>query len=234
MSRPARQKKRRAPGRPFAAEAPDTAARLFDAALTQFADKGYVAATTGDIIRAAGVTKPVLYHHYENKAALFRELIGGIYEASQRAWASVIGAETTCAGRLRGMIRIAFEGSARDPRIPRLMLQTHYGPPVAELRAFMDGHTARRFAQVVRVMQGGLADDALRGGDAPAHALLFCCIMDQHINVLARFPNAAALLTPALADALVDAFLHGCGTGRRSTVLLPPSSLGTIFPATIR
>ncbi len=217
MNRPATprttpRKKRRAPGRPPAADATDTSARLFDAALTLFADKGYAAATTDDIIRAAGVTKPVLYHHYKNKEALFRKLIGGIYEASERAWEAIFASEHTCAGRLRGMIRISFAGSARDPRIPRVMFQTHYGPPIAELCRFMEAHTTRRFAQVVRVMRVGLAGGEIRGGDDAALALAFCCLMDQHINALARFSNAAAWLTPAHADALVDLFLHGCGT----------------------
>ena len=203
----------------------DTAERLLDCALTLFSEKGYVAAGTAEIIAAAGVTKPVLYHHFENKEALFRQLVGGIYEAGAQAWEAVIALEKTSAARLRGMMRVSFAGCARDPRIPRLMFQTHYGPPIAELRAFMDGHTARRFAQVVRVMQAGLAAGELRGGDAPALALLFCCIMDQHINVLARLPQGAALLTSARADALVEAFLHGCGAARRSTLALPPLAM---------
>jgi len=222
---PARKRPKPKPrGRP--AGAADTAARLLDCALTLFAEKGYAAASTAEIIEAAGVTKPVLYHHFESKEALFRQLVGSIYKAGEEAWESAIADGRTNVARLRGMMRVSFEGSARDPRIPRLMFQTHYGPPIAELRAFMDGHTSRRFAQVVRVMQDGLDDDELRGGDAPSLALLFCCLMDQHINILARLPRAAALLTPARADALVDAFLHGCGAGKRSAVLLPPLTPG--------
>lgn len=216
------RRKPRAVGRPPNSAGHDTAARLLDCALTVFAEKGYAAATTDDIIRAAGVTKPSLYHHHQSKEALFRTLVGGIYEASERAWEEAIASNKTCAGKLRGMIRVAFEGSARDPRMPRVMLQTHYGPPIAELRAFMETHTARRFAQVVGVMERGLAAGELRGGDAPALALVFCCLMDQHINALARRPNAAALLTLARADAVVDAFLHGCGSAKRGGVVLPP------------
>jgi len=215
-------KKRRAPGRPFADESPDTSAKLFDAALTLFAEKGYVAATTDDIIRAAGVSKPVLYHHYKNKQALFRKLIGGIYLASEQAWESVIAGELTCAGRLRRMMIISFEGSAQDPRIPRVMFQTHYGPPIPELRTFMEAYTTRRFLLVTRVMQDGLTRGEIRGGDASSLALLFCCIMDQHINALARFPNVAKLLTPARAEALLKAFLHGCGTEESRSFMLPP------------
>jgi len=206
--------------------ADNTRDRLLDAALTLFAEKGYVATGTQEIIDSAGVTKPVLYHYFESKEALFRELVGGIYDATAAAWDSMLTEETKAIDRLRGILRISFEGSARDPRLPRLLLQTHYGPPIAELRAFMEGHTARRFGSVVNIMRGGLESAELRGGDASSLALLFCCLMDQHINALTRLPNGPALLTPDRADAILDAFLHGCGTTRRGPVSLPPLPLG--------
>jgi AcrR family transcriptional regulator len=216
------RRKVRAVGRPAKTNGTDnTRDRLLDAALTLFAAKGYVATGTQEIIEAAGVTKPVLYHYFESKEALFRELVGGIYAATAAAWDEVRARETTAIARLRGIARVSFEGSAGDPRLPRLLLQTHYGPPIAELRAFMEGHTTRRFGAVVEIIAAGLADDELRGGDAPSLALVFCSIMDQHINALTRLPHGPALLTAARADALVDAFLHGCGTGRRMDFKLP-------------
>ncbi len=206
-----------------------TEQRLLDSALTLFANKGYTATTTRDIIEAAGVTKPVLYHYCDSKESLFRRLVGGIYEASERAWEGVLETEATAADRLRGMIRVSFAGSAHDPRIPRLMFQTHYGPPIPELREFMEDHTSRRFTQVLRVMTQGLAAEELRGGDAASLALVFCCLMDQHINILARLPNAASLLSPDRADALVATFFDGCGTLRRRNVALPALPLSPQF-----
>ena len=198
-----------------------TRERLLDAALTLFAEKGYVATGTQEIIDAAGVSKPVLYHYFDSKEALFRELAGSIYDATAAAWDDVLAREKSAIARLRGIARISMEGSAHDPRLPRLLMHTHYGPPVAELRAFMDAQTSRRFAAVTEIMSAGLAGGELRSGDAASLALFFCCVLDQHINILARLPNAAALLTAARADALVDAFLHGCGTARRSAFELP-------------
>ncbi|RLT20508.1 MAG: TetR/AcrR family transcriptional regulator [Planctomycetota bacterium] len=217
------RKSRAKRGRPLQSVAGEisTEQRLLDGALTLFADKGYTATTTRDIIDAAGVTKPVLYHYFSSKESLFRRLVGGIYESGERAWEEILATETTAAGRLRGMIRVSFAGCSRDPRIPRLMFQTHYGPQIPELREFMEGHTARRFGQVLRVMNEGLAAGDLRGGDAAGLALVFCCLMDQHINILARMPAAASLLSPDRADALSATFFDGCGTGRRRGSTLP-------------
>jgi AcrR family transcriptional regulator len=45
--------------------------RLLEAALRLFASKGYTATSVRDIVSAAGVTAPSLYHHFGNKEGLF-------------------------------------------------------------------------------------------------------------------------------------------------------------------
>ena len=49
--------------------------QLFDAALWLFAEHGYAATTMDDIAEAAGVTKPLVYQHFESKRALYLELM---------------------------------------------------------------------------------------------------------------------------------------------------------------
>jgi len=41
--------------------------QLFDVALALFAEHGYAATTMDDIAEAAGVTKPLVYQHFESK-----------------------------------------------------------------------------------------------------------------------------------------------------------------------
>jgi AcrR family transcriptional regulator len=49
--------------------------QLFDVALSLFADRGFAATTMDDIAEAAGVTKPLVYQHFESKRALYLELM---------------------------------------------------------------------------------------------------------------------------------------------------------------
>jgi TetR/AcrR family acrAB operon transcriptional repressor len=49
--------------------------RLLEAALAQFAQKGYGGATVDDIAAAAGVSKGAVYWHYKDKRELFRSVI---------------------------------------------------------------------------------------------------------------------------------------------------------------
>jgi len=49
--------------------------QLFEVALTLFAEHGYAATTMDDIAESAGVTKPLVYQHFDSKRALYLELM---------------------------------------------------------------------------------------------------------------------------------------------------------------
>ena len=188
--------------------------RLLDCALTLFAEKGYTATGTQEIIDAAGVSKPVLYHHFGSKAGLFERLARSIHAAACADWDDIIATECGCSRRFRSMIRRAFAGCAADPRVPRLMFQTTYGPPIPELARLLEQLANDRFRRVCAVILDGQRAGELRAGSTEAVALAWCCLMDQHLNLLSRQPDPARHLTPALADSVVDLFFHGmaiCG-----------------------
>lgn len=199
----------------------ETEERLLDAALTLFAEKGYEAASVRDIIEATGVTRPVLYYYCSSKEDLFKRLVHWKHDEAYRELGKIAGKTTSCANRLRAILRGSFAFCATDPRVPRLMFQTHFGPTIPGISEFMAEVARLRFMIVHQVMQKGLDAGELEGGDAASLSLIFCCIMDQHINVLVRTPKPKKRLTRELADSLVDAFLYGLGSGKRSRVSLP-------------
>ena len=200
----------------------DTEERLLDHSLTLFAEKGYEAASVREIIEATGVTRPVLYYYCSSKEDLFKRLVHWKHDEAYRELGKNVGETKGCANRLQAIMRGSFIFCATDPRVPRLMFQTHFGPTIPGISEFMAEVAKLRFMIVHQVMQEGLDAGELVGGDAASLSLIFCCIMDQHINVLVRMPKPKKRLTPELADSLVDVFLHGLGSGKRSRVSLPP------------
>lgn len=52
--------------------------QLLDAAAALFAERGYAETRVIDIVKQAGVAKGLFYWYFENKEALFRELVGHI------------------------------------------------------------------------------------------------------------------------------------------------------------
>lgn len=182
---------------------------LLDHALTLFSERGYVATGVRDIINAAGVTQPTLYYHFGDKTGLFQALIERYYGESQSQLEQIIDSVSGCKPRLRTLIHRTFDFCRADPRVPRLMFQTHYGPRVPEIDGILDGLTSRRFRLVTRVMEEAIDQGELRPADPEFLALGFCCLMDQPINVFSRRLRPGRYLTSDLAEALVSLFLQG-------------------------
>ncbi len=55
-----------------------------DAAAVLFAEKGFTATSTREICQRAGITKPVLYYHFGNKAQLYEELVLDAFNEYQK------------------------------------------------------------------------------------------------------------------------------------------------------
>lgn len=68
-----------------------TRAALLKAARKLFVEKGYADTATPELVKAAGVTRGALYHHFEDKKAIFRAVV----EAECRQIADAIRAATT-------------------------------------------------------------------------------------------------------------------------------------------
>jgi AcrR family transcriptional regulator len=198
---------------------------LLDCALTLFSTKGYSATSVRDLIELAGVTQPVLYYYFASKEDLFRRLVLELHHAAHPELDQLPERPGGCEEKLRAILQGSFAFCRVDPRVPRLMFQTAYGPSIDRVSTFIAELGRRRFEAVRRVIEQGLGRGELRGGDAAGLALAFCALMDHHINVLSRLPHPDQHLTPSLADFLLDLFLRGVGgASPAEPILHPPPS----------
>src|SRR5688572_8933865 len=58
--------------------------RLFAAAATEFAARGFAGASVDRIAGAAGLNKAMIYYHFTSKAALYRDILREMFEAVAR------------------------------------------------------------------------------------------------------------------------------------------------------
>jgi len=84
-------------------------ARLFLAAIRLFGAKGYAATSVRDIVQAAGVTAPTLYHHFGNKEGLYLAIARAGREHLERARREACDAGGSASERIRHLCRTHFE-----------------------------------------------------------------------------------------------------------------------------
>lgn len=171
--------------------------RIDQAALRLFAQRGYAATTVDDIVRAAGLTKPMLYRHYESKQELCIALL-------ERSREDLIGAalhelapgERDPRAQLVSMIEAWLRQVERNPEAARLVFTPITGDPQVEqvqrdietrqrathaglLRGFapdLSEVDAEPLGEVIRVSFGAMAlwwlDHPEHAAEVPARALL--------------------------------------------------------------
>ncbi len=151
---------RRAVGRPKGGDADVTRARLLAAARELFERHGYEATSVAEICRAADVTHPALYHHFESKA--------GIYVAVVKEVGAFVAA--TYDDSIRGLPRLRD----RFPAVLRVSIELVRGEPglsqftanqPTEIRRHEELSVLRTEPRPVQRFLAGLVDDAVATGE---------------------------------------------------------------------
>jgi AcrR family transcriptional regulator len=177
--------------RPSRAERSEaTRARLVDAAVPLFAERGYGGVAMEQVVAAAGVTRGALYHHFRDKRDLFR----AVYEASEtemmrRTVAALANVEDPWEELVAGIH--AWLDACADPALRRISLVD--APAVlgwAEWREIGNRHA---LGLVSAALQGAMDGGALRRADVEplAHLVLAALAEAAMLVATAEDPEAA-------------------------------------------
>jgi TetR/AcrR family transcriptional regulator len=180
---------------------------LLDSALALFSEKGYEGTSIREIIQGAGVTRPVLYYYFENKEDLFTRLVEENFEVLLTAMEEITKSGGDCRDRLRAIMQKTFALTEDHLDVVRLILQVFFAPPQCGPDLSKEDLAPKRFRIVQELMQEGLDNNELSGGDARSLALIYLGVMDMHI--MAKSDRPETKLTPELGASLADFFLHG-------------------------
>jgi AcrR family transcriptional regulator len=179
-------------------------AALLETASRLFSEGSYRGTTTAEIARAAGVTEPVLYRHFDSKRDLYLACMDAAWEAVQELWGDALAAEPDPGLWIATMGRAFRESEEASPVISHLWVQAiAEGSEEPEIGAYMKKHMREVHeyaANVVRRAQeaGGMPEDR----DPDAEAWIFI---------------ALGLLT--MADRVLDGVMGGCWGEIRSSRL---------------
>jgi AcrR family transcriptional regulator len=96
--------------------APDARARVLDAAVDLFAERGYDGTSVTQVISRAGVAKGGFYHHFASKEALLYEVYGDLISRQLANMDAILADSLPPAEMLRALIADLVETTAASTR----------------------------------------------------------------------------------------------------------------------
>ena len=100
-----------------------TRAALIGAARALFAERGFAAVGTEEIVRAAGVTRGALYHHFDDKRALFEAVYGEVErDLTERIATRAMGVAVESPLEAMRAGAAAFLDACMEPEVQRIGL----------------------------------------------------------------------------------------------------------------
>jgi AcrR family transcriptional regulator len=143
--------------------APERRELIVEAALDEFALRGYEAASMGRIAEAAGISRTVLYDHFPSKQSLFVSLLRDQHRALLAHMEAGLVREAPMEERMRATFDGYFAFAEEQPRSWRLLFPDH--PPVDAEAAEEQGRCRTESNRLLAAM---LVADAHRAGIDPA------------------------------------------------------------------
>ena len=189
-----------------------TTAVLLRAARELFAKKGFAETATEDILNAAGVTRGALYHHFDNKAALFKAVFENEEAALTARLMKVAQSQPDALSGLHAGCR-AFLEACLDPVVQRIVLRDARAVlSLDELREIESRYTlaALRNGLASAISSGAFAE---RPVDMLAHMILGA--LSEAAMAIARSPHPKKVLKDALRefDILIEGLTRRPVTG---------------------
>lgn len=135
-------------------------ALIVDAAGRLFGERGYAATRVDEIAAAAGVTKPIVYRHFNSKRALYVALLER-HRDDLTGFVAVMPAEGTLEQRLRAVLDVWLDYvEAHAYAWKMLFRDTGGGPEVAAFRTEVHARARAVLAEII----GSLAARPIPGG----------------------------------------------------------------------
>lgn len=184
--------------------------RLLEAAIRVVADKGYGAATIGDLTKEAGVSRTTFYELFEDKESCFLAAYDGAVELLVRRVIGAYESEQRWPERAAAGLEELLEALAEEPRLARLSLvdigsagpaaQRRYRTAVQRLTPLFDegrdfapggrGLPANTSRMAIGGVTGLIADELLAGRAKELPSLLSDALFATLVPYIG--PDAAA------------------------------------------
>ena len=191
-------------------QAEATRAALLEAARALFAQRGYAAVGTEEIVRRARVTRGALYHHFRGKEDLFRAVVEDVErELTERIAAEALPIEAVDPwAALRGGAR-AFLAASAEPEVQRIIMLD--APAVLGWEAWREIGERYGLGLVEGVLEAAMEAGALARQPARPLAHVLMGALDEAAMYVARADDVAGAREEMAGT--IDRLLEGLRAG---------------------
>ena len=184
-----------------------SADRILQGALELFSAKGYEATSVREICEAAGITKPTLYHFYGSKEGVYRALVDGALDDFSRAVTRAMQTPGSAVERLQRVGRAYFERARARRDLCRFIFGLVHNPATSAPRTDFPSFYDEVVAQIAAEVEAGVARGEFVPGRTDLRMLILMGALGEALcgYLIVGKPQ----LSPALADALIDAVVAG-------------------------
>jgi AcrR family transcriptional regulator len=202
--------RRRPRGRPNAEQAVELREAFLAAALQSFLDKGYAATSIEAIARDAGVAKITIYRQYENKPALFNEVVHrAMGDARNTMQASVLQPGTDVREVLLDVVERMYLGATEPQRLALLRLVIAEAVRFPELAKALYAEHSYVIAPVIDYLARAHRDGRLSVPNPELAAVQLATLAFGGVRFFISKPLAGAAERRAWAEGVVDLVMHG-------------------------
>lgn len=192
--------------------------QLMAEAAKLFSNSGYSSTRVIDIVRSAGVAKGLFYWYFENKEALFREIVQETRDDLRRAQARAIEDEHDPVARIGKGIDASLKFISDNPHLFVLLrfagTQERFAPLIDEAQEILARDTARH-----------VEDAVARGEVPPGDPMLMAYGVVAAVYHFARLRASGAVEMPLeeLCDFVRTFCLRALGVREAATRTLTPA-----------
>jgi AcrR family transcriptional regulator len=157
--------------------------RILAAAIREFSELGYAGTTTAGIARAAGVTQPLIHHHFGSKDGLWRAAIASVFANVPRIVPLAVGplADGSSPREALGAVLERFvRFVAAHPEVTRIVAREGAAPS-PRLDYLLKRYLHEPFREVVDLLRAAQSAGSLTADIRPELALFMILGAGSHL-----------------------------------------------------
>jgi AcrR family transcriptional regulator len=133
----------------------ETKSRIFNVAAYLFAERGYNGVSMREISEASKVTKPTIYYYFQNKEAIFMELLEKGLNYNLEGVQNILNKRIPTKEKLVEMLKLRFRQTLRYPQLSKFyLMSTSYDEKLPFLNNLFQRTEERRRFLIDLIRQG--------------------------------------------------------------------------------